>query len=58
MHKFLLASRCSIVAAELTNCAADRQMLLAVIAAVKDKLGEMPTQTLADAGFRSEVMLA
>ena len=58
MHKFLLGSRCSIVAAELTNCVADSQMLLAVISAVKDKLGEMPAQTLADAGFRSEVMLA
>lgn len=58
MHKFPLGSRCSIVAAELTNCVADSQMLLAVISAVKDKLGEMPAQTLADAGFRSEAMLA
>ena len=47
-----------IVAAELTNCAADSQMLPVVIAAVKENLGEMPAQTLADAGFRSEAVLA
>ena len=47
-----------IVAAELTNCAADSQALPAVLAAVKESLGELPVQTLADAGFRSEAVLA
>ena len=47
-----------IVAAELTNCAADSRALPVLIAAVKDNLGELPGQTLADAGFRSEAVLA
>lgn len=47
-----------IVAAELTNCAADSQALPGMLAAVKSNTGEMPAQTLADAGFRSEAVLA
>ncbi len=47
-----------IVAAELTNCAADSQALLGMLAAVQANTGEMPAQTLADAGFRSEAVLA
>ncbi len=38
-----------IVAAELTNCAADSQALLGMLAAVQANTGEMPAQTLADA---------
>jgi len=46
-----------IVAAELTNCAADSQALPGMLSAVKSNLGELPAQTLADAGFRSEAVL-
>ena len=47
-----------IVAAELTSCAADSRALPELLAAVKNNLGELPEQTLADAGFRSEAVLA
>lgn len=46
-----------VVAAELTNCAADSRALPAMLAAVAANVGEMPAQTLADAGFRSEAVL-
>ena len=43
-----------IVAAELTNNAADSGQLVPLLEAVKDSTGELPAQLLADAGFRSE----
>ena len=43
-----------IVAAELTNNAADSGCLAPLLEAVKDSTGDLPTQLLADAGFRSE----
>ena len=43
-----------IVAAELVNCAADVGELPKMLEAVRANLGEYPTQTLADAGYRSE----
>jgi ribosomal protein L36 len=43
-----------IVAAELTNNAADSGQLKPLLEAVKDSTGELPAQLLADAGFRSE----
>jgi len=43
-----------IVAAELGNNAADVGQLLPMLQAVKDNLGELPRQGLADAGYRSE----
>jgi hypothetical protein len=46
-----------IVAAELTNCAADSQQLPVVLAAVKANLDANPGQVLADAGYRSEDVL-
>lgn len=46
-----------IVAAELTNCAADSNRLPEMLAAVCGNLGELPAQALADAGFRSEKSL-
>lgn len=45
-----------IVAAELTNCAADSERLPVLLEAIKDNLGTAPTQVLADAGFRSEAV--
>ena len=47
-----------IVAAELTNNAADSGQLAPLLEAVKDSTGELPAQLLADAGFRSEVEFA
>ena len=47
-----------IVAAELTNNAADSGQLAPLLAAVKDSTGELPAQLLADAGFRSEAQFA
>ena len=47
-----------IVAAELTNNAADSGQLALLLEAVKDSTGELPAQLLADAGFRSEVEFA
>ena len=43
-----------IVAAELGNNAADVGQLLPMLQAVKDNLGALPKQGLADAGYRSE----
>ncbi len=43
-----------IVAAELTNNAADSGCLAPLLEAVKASTGELPAQLLADAGFRSE----
>jgi transposase len=43
-----------IVAAELGNNAADCGQLLPMLQAVKDNLGGLPKQGLADAGYRSE----
>ena len=45
-----------IVAAELVNCAADVGELPKMLEAVRANLGEYPTQTLADAGYRSEAV--
>jgi transposase len=45
-----------IVAAELVNCAADVGELPKMLQAVHDNLGAYPTQTLADAGYRSEAV--
>ena len=43
-----------IVAAELGNNAADCGQLLPMLQAIKDNLGALPQQGLADAGYRSE----
>jgi transposase len=43
-----------IVAAELSNVAADVQQLVPMLQAVKANTGELPRQGLADAGYRSE----
>lgn len=43
-----------IVAAELSNNAADAIQLLPMLNAVEDVLGDLPRQVLADAGYRSE----
>ena len=43
-----------MVAAELTNTAADSGQLVPLLEAVRDSTGELPAQLLADAGFRSE----
>jgi transposase len=43
-----------IVAAELTNNAADSGQLAPLLEAVSDSTGDLPAQLLADAGFRSE----
>ena len=43
-----------IVAAELSNNAADAQQLVPMLQAVKANTGEFPRQGLADAGYRSE----
>ena len=43
-----------IVAAELSNNAADTQQLVPMLQAVKRNTGELPKQGLADAGYRSE----
>jgi transposase len=45
-----------IVAAELTNCASDARELPAMLQAVKDNLGALPAQALADTGYRSEAV--
>ena len=46
-----------IVAAELTDNAADSGQLPALIEAVERNLGSLPAQALADAGYRSEAVL-
>ena len=45
-----------IVAAELTNNAADSDRLAPLLDAVRSTAGAFPEQALADAGFRSEAM--
>jgi transposase len=45
-----------IVAAELTNNAADSDRLVPMLQAVGQNLGELPAQALADAGYRSEAV--
>jgi len=47
-----------IVAAELTQCAADSGELPGMIAAVERNTGAVPAVVLADAGYRSEAVLA
>ena len=47
-----------VVAAELSNNAADSDRLPVLLAAVKANLGEHAGQVLADAGFRSEAVFA
>ena len=46
-----------IVAAELTNCAADNNELLGMLQAATDNTGKAPELVLADAGYRSEEVL-
>jgi transposase len=43
-----------IVAAGLTNCAADNAQLIPMVEATQSNTGELPEQVLADAGYRSE----
>jgi transposase len=45
-----------IIAAELTNCASDAGELPSMLLAVKDNLGALPAQALADTGYRSEAV--
>ena len=47
-----------IVAAELTNCAADNAELPAMLEAVQRNTAGVPQVVLADAGYRSEAVLA
>ena len=47
-----------IVAAELTDCAADSGQLPEMAAAVERSVGALPERLLADAGYRSEAALA
>lgn len=48
------AERQIIVAAEITQCAADANELVAVIDATQANVGQKPERLLADAGYRSE----
>lgn len=57
-HTVVDAERQIIVAAELSNNAADSGRLPDLLAAVQTNLEQSPNQTLADAGFRSEDTLA
>jgi hypothetical protein len=45
-----------IVAAELTNCASDAGGLPTMLRAVRDNLGRLPEQALADTGYKSEAV--
>jgi transposase len=45
-----------IVAAELTNSASDASELPAMLQAVKDNLGALPKQALADTGYKAEAV--
>jgi transposase len=47
-----------VVAAELTNCAADNAELPRMLQATKDNTGQVAEVALADAGYRSEAVLA
>jgi transposase len=57
-HTAVDAEHQIIVAAELGNNAADNHGLPILLQAVQETLGELPAQALADAGFRSEAVLA
>ena len=57
-HTAVDAERQIIIAAELTNNASDSDRVPGLIKAVERNLDEVPAQTLADAGFRSETTLA
>ncbi len=57
-HTAVDAAHQIIVAAELTNNAADSDRLPPLLQAVAANTGTLPQQTLADAGFRSEASLA
>lgn len=57
-HTAVDAAHQIIVAAELGNNAADNHGLPVLLNAVQETLGELPAQALADAGFRSEAILA
>ena len=56
-HTAVDAEHQIIVAAELTNNAADHDRLPALLEAVKTNTGNLPQQALADAGFRAEASL-
>lgn len=56
-HTAVDAERQIIVAAELSNNAADSGRLPDLLAAVQANLKQSPNQALADAGFRSEAVL-
>lgn len=45
-----------IVAAELTNCGSDARELPGMLRAVRQNLGTLPEQVLADAGYKSEAV--
>jgi transposase len=47
-----------IVAAEVVNASSDVQQLPMVLSAVKANTGSVPAQVLADAGYRSEAVMA
>jgi transposase len=47
-----------IVAAEVVNTSSDVQQLPMVLEAVKSNMGHTPSQVLADAGYRSEAVMA
>jgi len=57
-HTAVDATHQIVVAAELTNNAADSDRLPALLQAVAANTGMLPQQALADAGFRSEATLA
>jgi len=57
-HTAVDATHQIIVAAELTNNAADNDRLPPLLQAVVANTGTLPQQTLADAGFRGEAALA
>ena len=56
-HTAVDAGHQIIVAAELTNNAADSDRLPDLLHAVKTNVGSLPQQVLADAGFRAEAAL-
>jgi hypothetical protein len=56
-HTAVDADKQIIVAAELSQCAADSDRLAVLLDAVQADLGALPQQSLADAGFRSEAIL-
>ncbi len=46
----------AMLTAELTNCSSDAGEMPTMLHAVKDNLGELPKQALADTGYRSEAV--